>query len=98
MNKETGERIWTYKLNEGVATQVKSYKGLLVFGESQGSLVFVDPENGKKINSFEPGRGLISTPAIDEKNNRVYFISGEANIYAIDAHWGWKPVFNYIPQ
>jgi outer membrane protein assembly factor BamB len=87
LNKANGNKIWTYKLKEGIATQVKVYKGAIVFGESQGKLQFLDPNSGKTLGSFEPGRGILSAPQIDEKASRVYFISGEANLYAIDAGW-----------
>ncbi len=97
LNKDTGENLWTYKLADGLATQAKMYKGLIVFGESQSHLVFLDPETGKKISSFEPGRGVHAAPAVDEKKSRIYFISGEANLYALDAQWSWKSMNAYIP-
>lgn len=87
LKKENGEKIWSYKLKEGIATQIKTYKGALVFGESQGKLRFLDPNSGKVLGAMEPGRGILSAPQVDEKNNRVYFVSGEANLYAIDAGW-----------
>lgn len=93
LNKNNGDKIWSYKLNEGIATGVRTFKGALVFGESQGSLRFLDPANGKELGSFEPGRGILSTPQVDEENNRIYFISGEANLYAIDAGWIRSPYF-----
>lgn len=87
LKKSTGEKLWVYKLKQGIATGIQIYKGLLVFGESQGSLRFLDMGTGKSVGSFEPGRGILSTPSVDEKNNRVYFISGEANLYSIEAKW-----------
>lgn len=87
LNKANGDRVWSYKLKQGIATQVSTYKGSLVFGESQGKLMFLDPNTGKELGSMEPGRGILSTPSVDEKKDRVYFISGEANLYAIDAGW-----------
>lgn len=87
LKKSNGDKIWTYKLKEGIATQVKTYKGSLVFGESQGKLKFLDPNTGKELGGMEPGRGVLSSPQVDEKTGRVYFISGEANLFAIDAGW-----------
>lgn len=95
LNKASGEIVWTYKLARGIATQVKVYKGLLVFGESQGKLQFLDSTTGKVLGGMEPGRGILSSPLVDEKNNRVYFISGEANLYAIDAGWKMPGVFRF---
>lgn len=87
LKKANGDKVWSYKIADGIATQVQLYKGALVFGESQGHLRFLDLNSGAELGSFEPGRGILSTPQVDEKNNRVYFISGEANLYAIDAGW-----------
>jgi outer membrane protein assembly factor BamB len=87
LKKSNGQKLWTYKLSEGIPTQVRIFKGILTFGESQGKLQFLDANTGKQLGDFDPGRGVMSTPEVDEKNNRVYFISGEANLYAIDASW-----------
>lgn len=93
LKKSNGDTLWTYKVNNGIPTGVRLYKGALVFGESQGSLRFLDPQTGSDIGSFEPGRGILATPQIDEAAGRVYFISGEANLYAMDAGWVTKPYF-----
>jgi outer membrane protein assembly factor BamB len=94
LNKSDGRRIWSYKLKEGIPTQARIYKGLAVFGESQGTLQFLDANSGKQTASFDPGRGIMSTPLVDDKKDRVYFISGEANVYAMEAKWAtpkWIP-------
>ncbi len=96
LQKSNGQKIWSYQLKEGIATQVKIYKGLAVFGESQGHLRFLDANTGKQISSFDPGRGIMSTPSIDDKNNYVYFISGEANVYAIEAKWSYPQWIPYL--
>lgn len=94
LKKSNGDKLWTYKLEDGgIATQVKTFKGAAVFGESQGSLRFLDLASGSVLGAFYPGRGILSSPQVDEKNSRVYFISGEANLYAIDAGWVKTPYF-----
>ncbi|WP_415061190.1 PQQ-binding-like beta-propeller repeat protein [Bdellovibrio sp.] len=93
LKKNNGEKVWSYKLKEGIATQIKNYKGSLVFGESQGKLRFLDANSGAELGAMEPGRGILSAPQVDEKNNRIYFISGEANLYAIEAGWIKTPYF-----
>lgn len=96
LQKGNGQKLWSYKLKEGIATQVKVYKGLAVFGESQGSLQFLDANTGKSVSSFDPGRGIMSTPLVDDRNNQVYFISGEANVYAMEAKWGYPQWIPYL--
>lgn len=87
LNKSNGQTVWSYKVKDGIATQVKLFKGILTFGESQGRLQFLDAGTGRVLGDMEPGRGILSAPQVDESANRVYFISGEANLYAIDAQW-----------
>lgn len=96
LKKTSGEKVWTFKTNHGIASQIKTLKGFLVFGESQGSLVFLNPENGTVKKEFEPGRGILSSPLVDEKSSRVYFISGEANVYALEAKWDWPNWFSFV--
>ncbi|MDG0816581.1 outer membrane protein assembly factor BamB family protein [Bdellovibrio svalbardensis] len=93
LQKANGEKLWSYKVKDGIPTQVKIFKGIIAFGESQGRLQFLDLNTGKVLGEMEPGRGILSAPQVDEKNNRVYFISGEANLYAIDAAWVKKDYF-----
>lgn len=96
LQKATGQKVWSYSLKEGIATSASAYKGLIVFGESQGKLIFLDALSGKMVSSFEPGRGIFSPPAVDEKASRVYFISNEANIYALDALWASPAAFPHL--
>lgn len=93
LKKSNGDKVWSYKINEGIATQVKVFNGSLVFGESQGKLRFLEPGTGKELGAMEPGRGILSTPQVDELKNRVYFISGEANLFAVNAGWVKTPYF-----
>ena len=96
VDKSTGTRIWSYKLEDGIATSPSLYRGLVTFGESQGSLVFLDSGTGKFVGSFDPGRGIMSQPTVDEKANRVYFISGESNLYSIDIGFKFPKAFSYL--
>ncbi|WP_413291500.1 PQQ-binding-like beta-propeller repeat protein [Bdellovibrio sp. HCB337] len=96
LQRGNGDKIWSYKVPEGVPTQAKVYKGLAVFGESQGALKFLDANTGKQVSSYSPGRGIMSTPLVDDKNNHIYFISGEANVYAMEAKWSYPQWIPYL--
>ncbi len=96
LDRTSGATIWKYQVSDGIATTLVPYRGLLVFGESLGRLVFLDAASGKATATFEPGHGVFSTPAVDEKNGKVYFISNDANVYAIDASWHQDPGFAYL--
>lgn len=97
VDKTTGRQIWSFPTTgQGIATSPGILRGLLVFGESQGHLRFVDAGTGRQVGAFLPGRGIFSPPAIDEKNNRVFFISNEANLYQLEAKWGRPPLIPYL--
>lgn len=96
LQKGNGQKAWTYSVKEGIPTQVRIYKGLAVFGESQGHLRFLDANTGKQVASFDPGRGIMSTPSMDDKAGQIYFISGEANVYAMEAKWTYPQWIPYL--
>ncbi len=87
LDKETGKQKWSYKLASGVATQAATYKGMVVFGESQGSLMFLDLTTGQAKAAFHPGRGVATAPTVDEKNNRIYFVSQESLLFSLESRW-----------
>lgn len=97
LDRQSGKIQWTFPVKEGIATSLVPHKGLFVFGESRGSLRFINGADGKEVASFEPGRGVFSRPSIDE-SGRIYFISNEANIYALEAGWHRAPSFPYLKQ
>jgi hypothetical protein len=39
------------------------------------------------LTDFEPGRGVTSRVAIDAKKGELYFISHDANLFALRANW-----------
>ncbi|MES2803911.1 MAG: PQQ-binding-like beta-propeller repeat protein [Bdellovibrionota bacterium] len=82
VTKKSGDLIWKVSNLKGIATEPVSHKGLIVVGESQGAVLFYDLSNGQLQGSFDPGRGILGRITTD-KNKRVYFISGEANVYGV---------------
>lgn len=97
VDKNTGQKIWNFETKEGVTTAPTLYKGLVVFGESQGSLRFLDSGTGKQVSFYDPGKGgILSQVGVDEKAGRVYFITGEANVYAMNANWGFAPAISWL--
>jgi outer membrane protein assembly factor BamB len=83
LNKKTGDLVWKKADIKGIATEPIISKGLIIFGESQGSLKALDFLTGQEKASFDPGRGIMSKPSFNDDNS-VYFISGEANLYQVD--------------
>jgi outer membrane protein assembly factor BamB len=82
-NKNTGQIIWSYKNVAGIATDVVNYKGLVVFGESQGKIKALDLLTGELKAGFDPGRGIMTKPTLIEDDSSFLFISGEGNLYQV---------------
>lgn len=83
LDKGSGKTVWFKNLKRGIATQPQYYKNFLIYGESDGSLVAADANTGNELAEFEPGHGVVGSPAIDEKSGMIYFISNGANLYAM---------------
>lgn len=81
--KKDGKEAWRFKSDNGIMTDPVLYKGYVAVGESQGSLLLLDLLTGVKKASFEPGRGVFSRPAVQSDENKIYFVSGEGNAYAL---------------
>ena len=83
LDKNSGKVLWSVPAKKGIATQAALYKGYLIYGESESALVVASAENGKSLARYEPGRGLVSQPSIDPKTGDIYFISNDANLFAM---------------
>ena len=95
LNKKTGDILWAKKNIKGISTELLILKGLIIFGESQGSLKALDLLTGTEKASFDPGRGIMSKPSTDEAES-LYFISGEANLYQVDIVPVKKSIIPYL--
>lgn len=88
LEKETGKVIWAKDNPHGIGTAVSLFKNVLVLGEMNGALRFLDSRSGDLLTEFEPGRGVTSRPSIDTRKGEVYFLSTDANLFALRV--GWK--------
>ncbi|RME17899.1 MAG: hypothetical protein D6797_01480 [Bdellovibrio sp.] len=84
LDKNSGKILWTKK-TRGLASKPVILRQTLVFGESEGNLVFMDKNEGHMMASFNPGRGVLSEITAD--GNHIYFISADANLFALKAEW-----------
>lgn len=95
-NKSNGQIIWTYKNVSGIATDVLSYKGLVVFGESQGKIKALDLLTGELKAGFDPGRGIMTKPTLIEDDSSFLFVSGEGNLYQVQLTQDSPNKINFI--
>lgn len=96
VSKNDGHEIWKYKTESGILTDPILFRGYVVTGESQGSLLLLDILTGQLKGSFEPGRGVFSKPSAAVENKLIYFISGEGNVYAVHADFISKAAIDYL--
>ncbi|MBX3019398.1 MAG: PQQ-binding-like beta-propeller repeat protein [Bdellovibrionaceae bacterium] len=96
LNKATGQKVWGAMLKTGLPTAPVLSRGLVVFGASQGALTWVDAGTGREVAKFDTGSGILAQPYVDEKNNHLYVISSEGNVYAINAGWKLASLIPYL--
>lgn len=87
LDKGSGKIIWSRENKRGIATGPAIYKGVLMVGEMDGALLFYDARTGEFLNRFEPGRGVTSRVTVEPKSGELYFMSTDANLYALHATW-----------
>ncbi len=95
LNKDSLKIKWEYLVKGGLPSEVSLYKDYVVFGESQGDLIFLDKSTGEARSRFEPGRGIQTPIVINEKRSEVYFVSGEANLYSMGVVWKPRNLFSF---
>jgi len=91
LDKASGKVLWTQVNPNGIGTTPVLYKGAIAVGEMDGALRFLDARTGEFLGMFEPGRGVTSKAAVDTKRGEVFFMSTEANLFALKVYWTRNP-------
>ena len=90
LERDSGKKKWEYKLKQGLATSPVEYKGMIIFGQSEGALKVVSKREGKELVEFNPIRGVSAEPVVKDFNDRLgnlYIMTREANLIALDLNW-----------
>lgn len=87
LDKGSGKIIWSRDNPKGTATAPSIYKGVLIVGEMEGALRFHDARTGDFLSKFEPGRGVTSRASVDSRSGAIYFVSADANLFALNGSW-----------
>lgn len=85
------KRILDYHSDANVISTPAYTKGLIIFGNSTGTIEALSEETGATEWQFETDGGIFSSPAVHE--NLVIMGSGNKSIYALDSATGelvWK--------
>jgi len=87
IDKESGKILWSSENPSGIATRPVLFRDSLIVGQMQGAILFLDPRTGKKLNEFDSGWGVTSTPTPDPDKSEIYFMTAGANLYALKVGW-----------
>jgi len=87
LDKGSGKVLWSRDNPRGIATAPSLYKGVVMVGEMEGALRFLDARTGDFLAEFAPGRGVTSRVTVDSNNGELYFMSTDANLFALRANW-----------
>lgn len=93
LEKSSGKLLHKISSKKGYITEPKVYKGLLIYGESEGDLLIRDINSYEVVARFSPGHGISSSPVIksfDDTFGNVFFISRSANLYVLNIGWRAK--------
>ncbi len=95
LDKKSGKILWTFKGVRGYSTEPIYYRGLVIFGESEGALSIIDAQTGTRVGEYKTGRGVTSSPFLDDETGQIYFMSANALLYRI--HLDWRVNDKYWP-
>lgn len=87
IDRESGKAIWSRDNSTGIGVEPVIFKDLLLVGEMNGPLSFLDIRTGELVGKFEPGWGVTSQPVVDPERSDVFFMSAGANLYALNLNW-----------
>jgi hypothetical protein len=60
---------------------------LVLVGDAEGPMYALDARTGKLQGDFHPGLGVTSAVALDEEKGEAYFMSADANLFALRLDW-----------
>ncbi|USN48176.1 MAG: PQQ-binding-like beta-propeller repeat protein [Pseudobdellovibrionaceae bacterium] len=87
LERRSGKMIWKRQLRRGVATRPVLYRGLLVYGESDGVLQVVSSNDGAPVAQYDTGRGLNAEPHVDPETGETFLMSVNANLFSLRMAW-----------
>jgi outer membrane protein assembly factor BamB len=82
VDRHSGKILKTFKLQKGIPTQVALFRGLILYGESDGAFVGADADTGAVLSRFDTGHGVVATPTVIESTGEAFVGSVGANLFA----------------
>jgi outer membrane protein assembly factor BamB len=69
---------------QGLSTELIDTGDAILYGETGGEVILRRKTDLTVLSRFAPGLGVYARPSFDHKNNQVYFVSNDANLYRLD--------------
>lgn len=96
LDQGSGKKLWSKTL-AGLPTTAEMFNGVLLIGSSEGPLLALSPRTGEELANYHPGRGVSASVTVDQDKNEIYFLSVDANIFALkleyqdfSRRWSWQ--------
>lgn len=80
LNAETGEHLWTFKIDQSVRSTPAVVDGTVYIGANDCTLYALDAETGEKVWSYETESEIESSPLVDD--GTIYVGTYFGNLYA----------------
>ena len=88
IDKTSGKVQWSVTNPHGISTAPTLFRNTIIVGEMDGLMRVLDTRNGDLLAEFAPGRGVSSRVSVEPRKGEVYFMSADANLFALRV--GWK--------
>lgn len=97
VDKSSGETKWSFYVKNGVESAPILFKDNLYFGGNDGYFYSVKVKSGIENWKVSIKTEVVSTPAFDAKDGRIYFVSTGNSLYSLEAESG-KIAWTYTRQ
>jgi outer membrane protein assembly factor BamB len=84
VDKKTGNILWTFKVSDGIATEVQVLDEFIVVGETKGRVLILSPSDGKIVTEYDTGWGVSASPTVDALTKQIYVASNAGNFFALE--------------
>jgi outer membrane protein assembly factor BamB len=86
VNKKTGARIWSRKIDKGVNSQIAVHKDQIFFGADDGAFRCLDLQSGREVWHTELGFPVRGMPLF--ANDRLFAYTNDDALHALDPQTG----------
>ena len=82
LNKENGERLWSYRTKGKVDSSPLLCQDKVTFGSHDGRVYILNVKNGEEIWKYDVGKAIIAAPAV--ANGKLLIGSADGFLYCFE--------------